>query len=142
MNSLDDGTRPRFSLAALLLIVAVIAVVLALMRSEGTLAEIALVALTTLLMGFVGVGIMYGHGNFRPFCLGALPPLLLAMLYIRSELSWLLAKWLGSPYPTQKIALTDAVNEHIIFIGAAILAALLFGYLCVGFRWLIDRPRP
>src|SRR5215469_2655701 len=116
--------RPQFSIAALLLTVAAVAVVLALMRTTGSPTEIAFVAVTPLLLGFVGVGIFYGQGNCRPFCLGALPPLLLSMSYLRGELnSWLVAKWMGSEHYTSHLLQTQMDSEHIVIMGAAILAA-------------------
>lgn len=137
--------RFQFSLAALLLTVAAVAGVLALMlRPESALTSLGLVGLTLVCMAFVTIELVYGRESVRPFCIGAAFPLLLAFLYIGSTVGGLLddiAVSLGHGRVLDVIDFTAPITVNHI-IGTAILASIALGYLCVGFRWLVDRRQP
>jgi hypothetical protein len=114
--------RPQFSIAALLLTVAAVAVVLALMVQVN---GVAFLALLLALMPLLTIGLIYGQGNLRPFCIGAIFPVgfFLAYAAFRFEIH----------------AFRRSASS---FFWTAILMSIALGYLCVWFRWLIDRPRP
>lgn len=135
----------QFSLAALLLTVAVLAGDLALMVHEESLpAMLVLLGLTLALMSFVAVGALYGRDNVQPFCVGAAFPLLLAFLFTANNAVWLEAHVAGYLGRDNQIEYFNPVPLRAAnrILGNAIPASIAIGYLCVGFRWLIERREP
>ena len=129
--------RFQFSLAALLLTIAAVAVVLALMvRPTPIVATFGLLTLTVVSMAFIAVALVYGCESIRAFCIGAAFPLTMSFGYAVFNMQWLL-----DIEPLSLITRTDP-RQAAHFFGTAILASIALGYLCVVFRWLIDRPRP
>lgn len=83
--------RFQYSLAALLLTVAVVAGDLALiLHAESVVAMLASVGLMLIFMGFIAIELLYGRDNVRPFCIGAAFPLTIAFLNVSFSANFLL----------------------------------------------------
>jgi NhaP-type Na+/H+ and K+/H+ antiporter len=123
---------PQFSIAALLLTIAAVAVVLALMlQVDYRIGTPILLWSTTVYLAFVAIALVYGRDSIRPFCIGATIPI----AYSLAESSCM--GILFNP-PLEGIPGSNTYNptHHL---GTAILLSIALGYLCVGFRWLIER---
>jgi hypothetical protein len=135
--------RFQFSLATLLLTVAAIAVVLALgFRAKSAISTLVLIALMLVSMAFITVTLVYGRDSYRPFCIGAAFPLALSFVYMADNVGYLLDDFGEAFGRGRQLDVVDFVgpitaNETL---GTAILASIVLGYLCVGFRWLIASP--
>lgn len=137
----------QFSLSALLLTVAFVAGVLALMFWVPTeIARIILIVAVVVLSGLGLTGLASG-GTIRTFCIGSLVPLAMMLFFISSDLAALTAI-LTTAEPSylhakgfEAVMVPPLIgNERIPrLLGAGILMSIVLGYLCVGFRWLIER---
>lgn len=127
--------RPRlqFSLAALQLTVLSVAVVLAIFFTPSRLGDSCLAAIVTGLSSLCLVGIGYGDGNVRPFCLGACVPLGLMLLYFGTHLDQVFDLWW---FLTVERSRSLEVRK---MMATSIVGAIALGYLCVGFRRLLRR---
>jgi hypothetical protein len=126
--------RFQFSVATLLSTVTVVAVVLWLMlRVDPRVGEVALLVLTLTCLAFTGVAFLYGRDGGRPFCIGVVVPL----LYSFFEASYM-GLILNVPIPGIPIP-RDVDRREVVFLGSALLLGVTLGYLCVIFRWLIQR---
>jgi hypothetical protein len=130
--------RFQFSVKWLLLTVAAVSVVLAIMlRLRATIAIPVLLGTAYACMAFAVVALAYGKEGVRPFCIGAVVPLVCSLLEVLSNGSQTL--WWSS------IAQADTdiyMETPKRILGTALLASIALGYLCVGFHWLIGSRRP
>ncbi|HVX12141.1 MAG TPA: hypothetical protein VHC22_13250 [Pirellulales bacterium] len=127
----------QFSLAALLLTVAAVAAVLALMFQASV--EIATPAILTIIpasLALLLIGIIYGKRAVRPFCIGAVVPVAMMASYVSHTLQ-LWSQWLLTREPNG-FDFMDA-GTFKTFVGYTLLLSIALGYLCVGFRWLVER---
>jgi hypothetical protein len=135
--------RFQFSLASLLLSVAAVAVVLALgFHAKSAISTLVLLALTLVFMAFITVTLFYGRDSYRPFCIGAAFPLALSFVYMADNVGLLLddiSDAIGRGRLLDVMDFVDPINANEV-LGTSILAGIVLGYLCVGFRWLIARP--
>jgi hypothetical protein len=123
--------------AALLVTVAAVAVVLALtLRVRATVGIPVLLGLTYTGIAFSLVGLASGKDNVRPFCIGAVVPLACALLEVLSNGSQTL--WWNSVAQADTDVYMETPKR---ILGTALLASVAFGYLCVGFRWFLERGR-
>jgi hypothetical protein len=122
--------RPQFSIAALLLTVAVIAIVLALMyQVTPAFASIALIGLILVFLTFITIAFLYARESVRPFCIGAAFPLAFAFVHASSNVGWLfddIAVAMGHSMPLDVVDLTEPVSTNR-FLGTAIMAAIGLG---------------
>lgn len=136
--------RFQFSLAALLLTVAAVAGVLGLMfqvPTEPAYIGFALVIIILLALALTGLA---GSPQLRAFCVGALVPLGLLVYFLAQDL-FVIAFWLEHPFQDYDYSgppLRTADDSLPRFLGVGILLSIALGYLCVGFRWLIERREP
>lgn len=127
----------QFSVATLLSTVTVVAVVLGLMfRVDPDVAELALLVLTLTCLAFAGVAFLCGPDGCRPFCIGVAVPLIYS--FCEASYSGLVLNVAipGIPVPR------GADRRTAIALGSAVLLSAVLGYLCVGFRWLIEWRKP
>jgi len=76
--------------------------------------------------------------------MGALVPLGVALLHLGMNASAFLT-WFADPPPFEYESVlnyTFAHAEYPRFAGACLLASIVLGYVCIGFRWLIERQEP
>jgi hypothetical protein len=134
-------TRLQFSLAALLLTVAAVAVVLALtFQVEQTIAFMSLVLFTFIGSAFSTVALVFGRDGIRAFGIGAAFPLAWALVYLITSGDNAIAMTFGGLLDEYGMMIElDHMRRQV---GLAVLLSIPLGHLCVGFRWLIDRPRP
>ncbi|HUY92381.1 MAG TPA: hypothetical protein VMV10_26805 [Pirellulales bacterium] len=125
------GFRIQFSLAALQLTVASVAVVLAIFLAPSRLGDACLAIMIVCLSAFCLVGIAYGSGNVRPFCLGASVPLGLVLLYFGTHLDQIFDMWWFITVERSRAL------EFRKMLATAIIGGIVLGYLCVGFRRLL-----
>jgi hypothetical protein len=131
----------QFSLAALLLTVAVVAGDLALMTQVPTEPAyvsffVTIIALTA--FALIGLG---GPPGLRAFCIGALVPLGVLVYFLAQDLG-VIAFWLEHPfqgYDYSGIPPRTHVDSFPRLLGVGVLMSIVLGYLCVGFRWLIEK---
>ena len=133
----------QFSLAALLLTVAVVAGVLALMLEVPRLAAVSsLVAVVVVLLALLTTAAVYGSHAWRPFCIGAAFPLALLFLWAGLNVGSLFIEWnerfLDQSSPYQR----PISYDYQYLLGSTILGSILLGYVCLGFRWLIEMREP
>ena len=137
----------QFSLAALLLTVAAVAGVLALMlRVPPGAAFLSFAGIIPILtaLALTGLG---GRPGLRAFCIGALVPLGLTLYSEAQNLNWMAFRFARLVSPANGMGLgcglggAGIVDEGAFskLFGVAILMNTASGYLCVGFRWLIER---
>ena len=139
----------QFSLAALMLTVAVVAGDLALMLYVQPEAARLVLVLTIVAMSAFGlIGVLHGRPALHAFCVGALVPLGIMLIFLAVNLEGLLRLSLDSLSGTETTASGEgeawsllALSDHRIsrLFGIGILTSVALGYLCVGFRWLIER---
>lgn len=122
----------QFSLAALQLNVAAVAVVLAVFLVPSQLGDALLVAIVICLSSLCLVGAACGGGDVRAFCLGASVPLGLMLLYFGTHLELL--------FETEWFMSAEGNRMHVVrkTIAMLIIGAIALGYLGVGFRRLIE----
>lgn len=133
----NDMGRPQLSVTSLLLTVAGICLALALMfHGDHVITSTALFALVVTGLAFCVIGIIYGRESLRPFVIGAAFPLVLSLAWFvqhgTSPISSIEARIYGIEH--------YLVSERL-HLGGGILSGIALGYLCVGFRWLIERHR-
>jgi len=141
--------RFQFSLAALLLTIAAVAGVLTLMFHAPTEPACAiLIAAAVMLSGLALTGLAHGRAIFHTFCLGAILPLGCLLIFIATNMAGV-ANWLLDDQQQKLHAGLEIWTYPIIdnpavvrLLGVGILASIALGYLCVGFRWLIERREP
>jgi Na+/H+ antiporter NhaB len=120
----------QFTLRILLLTVAADAVVLALMfQVPFEVAQPTLIGLLLIASALAITGLTYGDTTIRPFCIGAILPLSMMLVYFTAVCAHV---GLYNLFPS-----ADRRNYY----GGTLLAAIGLGYLCIGFRWLIERER-
>lgn len=126
--------RPQLSVTSLLLTVAGIYLALALMfQGDHVITSTALFALVVTGLAFCVIGIIYGRESLRPFVIGAAFPLLAWFLqHGTSPISSVEARMYGIEH--------HLVSERL-HLGGGILSGIALGYLCIGFRWLIERHK-
>lgn len=136
--------RFQFSLAALLLTVAAVASLLWLIiEVPPDLARIISVATVVVLSALGITGTVSGQPSFRAFCIGALVPLAMMLLFIATNLGGLINVFAGNERlntynnPTYVPSIDLSVAPRFFAVG--ILLSIALGYLCVGFRRLIER---
>lgn len=141
--------RLQFTLGALLLTVAAVSLVLALMfHVPPAWGCVALIVLMLAFLALITVAFRYGSEGIRPFCIGAVFPLMFALIHAANDIGYLfddMAYALRPPMlPGMGMGNSDVRHptETNFLIGSAILMAIALGYLCVGFRWLIEREPP
>lgn len=130
----------QFSIAALLLTIAVAAGDLALMRrADSAYALLAQFGLMFVFLAFIAIALVYGRDNIRPFCIGAAFPLAMAFLNVGFALELCvipIRQSLG--HATGRLLLVkDPITANLI-VGTALLASIALGLLCVVLRWLIE----
>jgi hypothetical protein len=137
--------RPQFSLRILILAFTVIAVVLGLMFQAPV--PVASPALLTLVIVFAALALT-GTTARRPFlcayCTGALVPLGVVLAHLGVNASSLLSGFNEPPEFAYESILGYAFGypSYPLFAGACLLASIVIGYLCVWFRWFIERVSP
>jgi hypothetical protein len=138
--------RFQFSLTALLLTVAAVAGVLALMfRVPTEIACATLIAIVLVFSGLALTGLAHGQAVLQTFCLGAVVPLGSLLLFVTMNMASV-ANWFLSGIQQQNLSgIVEIWTYPIIenpavskLLGVGILASIALGYLCVGFRWLIE----
>ncbi len=134
----------QFSLAAMLLTVAAIAGVLALMFQVPTEpARIALIVAVFGLSALAITGIINGQPALKTFCVGASVPLAIMLLFIAINFGGLVNSYASIEQINTYYALNapSPLTFPMIpkFFGIGIIMGIALGYLCVGFRWLIER---
>lgn len=134
--------KPQVSLAVLLLTVAAVAVALELMfQVPNDAARIVLVGLVPIASLFAITGLLYGSPTMRTFCVGALVPLGMMLVFVTINLPEVML-------PAHSITGGGRPGTYFLLaqvstcLGSGFLASIAFGYLCVWLRWLIERPRP
>lgn len=141
--------QPQFSLAALLLTIAVISVVAAVMfQVPAVPATVILLALVLVLTSFALCGVAYGSPSFKAFCIGALPPLVVMLAFVATNTVATLEPMVLAGTEVD----IDAKDRTAIpgtpsFYGTGLLASLTIGYICVCFRSVLSEqehlpPRP
>lgn len=134
----------QFSLAALLLTVAVVAGDLALMTqvpTEPAYVGFFVTIITLTAFALIGLG---GSPCMRAFCIGALVPLGVLVYFLAQDFRSI-AFWLEHPfedYDYGGAALGIHLKSLPRLLGAGVLLSITVGYLCVGFRWLIVTREP
>jgi hypothetical protein len=121
--------RLQFTLRILLLTVAADAIVLALMfQVPLDVAQPTLIGLVLVTSALAITGLAHGDTTIRPFCIGAIVPLSMMLVYITAK------------SVRFSISLVfSSVNDFRYCYGGVLLGAVALGYLCVAFRWLIER---
>ena len=139
----------QFSLAALLLTVAAIAGVLALMFRVPTIpARGTLIVVIYVLSALVLTGFAFGQPALRAYCIGAIVPLASLLFFISPHLAGLLVLLASdnenatAPFDMTFLELLFVAPGVQRLLGVGILMSIASGYLCVGFRWLIERREP
>lgn len=138
----------QFSLAALLLTIAVVANVLWLIiEAPPDLARMLSIAAIVVLAALSITGTISGRAMLRTFCVGALVPLAMMLLFIATNLGDLINVFAGNERLNTynnpayvPLPITFSVAPR--FFGVGILLSVALGYLCVGFRWLIETREP
>ncbi|HWB08696.1 MAG TPA: hypothetical protein VG826_05715 [Pirellulales bacterium] len=137
--------RLQFSLSALLSTVAAVAVLLALMfQVPIDVAAKTLVLLQMVATAFVVTCLAFGRSpTLQAFCVGALVPLGVMTAWLTMNLSALTA-WFGyERMRYQEAYFSSFGNDGFARLyGVGIILSIALGYLCVGFRWFIERERP
>jgi hypothetical protein len=147
MNAPYGGPRGRlqFSIRLLLLTVAAVAVVLGLMfQAPLKVASPALLVLVIMFSALALTGATAGRPFLCAYCVGVLVPLGVALFHLAINASSLMSGFDDPPPFAYESVLgyTFAYPAYPRFAGACLLGSIALGYLCVGFRWLIERPRP
>jgi hypothetical protein len=137
-------SRPQFSIAALLLTIAAVAVDLALMLRVPTrtaFVSFSVIVIVSTALALTGLG---GRPQLRAFCIGALVPLSLLLYFVGIEGLFDIADWLEQLLSNAGRAADETGDAHRMgnprftkLFGVGILLSIALGYLCVGFRWLI-----
>jgi hypothetical protein len=138
------AARFQFSIRLLLLTVAAVAVVLALMfQVPFDTASRTLVALVPVVSAFAITGLAFGSSGMRSFCIGASVPLAMMLIFVTTNLHefryWLHGLDLDEPILAFPATLSPDCQN---LLGGGLLASVALGYLCVGFRLLIERKEP
>lgn len=122
--------RFQFSVRALFVTIAAVAVVLALMfQIPLEAARPTLVLLIPTGSALAITGIVYGRATARPFCIGALVPLSVMLVY-------------GTAISARTGIYQMFVGDQREYLGGTLLAAIVLGYLCVAFAWQIEPQQP
>lgn len=130
--------RFQFSIRLLLLTVAAVAVVLALtFQVEQTIAFMSLTALTFAGSAIATTALVFGRDGVRTFAIGAAFPLAWSLFYLTTSGSEALAMVFGG---LDQYAMMIELGHMRRQIGLAVILSIPLGYLCVVFRWIIDRP--
>lgn len=123
--------RFQFSLAALLLTVAVVAGDLALMFQVASKpAQVVLIFFVIALTALGLTGAINGPPTWRTFCIGALVPLGIMVVKIATSIN----AFIGN-----LATFSTAVAGYNQFFGYGILASIAIGYLCVAAQWVTTR---
>jgi hypothetical protein len=135
-------TRWFAGAAALLLTAFVTASVSSLMNAKyPAIGAASLVAFALVLSPLLAIGLVFGRGKFRAFCIGAALPALAALLAATSTLESLFK---NLP-PTWPPSISDFDEQTLIEanrrLGTSFLAGVGFGYFCVMVVWLAERLR-
>ncbi len=133
-----DAAPPKmqFSLRTLLLLpVAVACALAALFTKPPSVAVVELLLIAFLLPAALTATIVYGKGYTRAFCIGALFPAGALFLFSVMEFYGVLSSIFVMPGMDLNV-----LRQLQCSFDGAWLAAVLCGCLCVGLRWLLQRP--
>lgn len=125
--------KMQFSLRTLLLLPVIAACVLSLFFGKPpNLIAMELALVTLILPAVLTTIVVYGQGYKRAFCIGALAPT--GVLYLWSTYLLLTFTLYRGP-----------VDDQIFpafrwFYGLGWIAAIVSGFICMGFRWILERP--
>lgn len=134
--------KPQFSIRLLLVTIAAVAVVLALMfHAPVMVASPALIALLIVCSALALTGAMAGRPLLCSYCVGALVPMGVALFHLAMNSGAFLHLFDELPPFEYESVLpyTFAHAEYPKWLGVCLLASIAIGYLCVAFRWLIER---
>lgn len=131
----------QFSLSSLLLTVSGVAIVLAIALHLPTVpATIALLIAALLLSCVALCGVMYGSNHFRAFCIGAMPPLAIIIIFVGTNTvattDPLVVVGTEISFPAQD---NTALPGTPLFYFTGILASIVSGYGAICLRWWLLR---
>lgn len=136
--------KPQVSIAALLLTIAAVAGILTLMfQAPVKIGTPTMVSAVPVALALLLIGITYGKGTVRPFCIGAVVPVAMMCGYVTTNLSYLKI-WLtggGLRYfgPSGTGPQLPLFKDDLLKVfGGLFLTSIALGYLCLLFRWFVD----
>lgn len=131
----------QFSLSSLLLTIFGVAAVLAIpLQLPIVPATIALLIAALLLSCVALCGTVYGSGHFRAFCIGAMPPLAIMIIFIGTNT-------VATTDPLVVVGTEISLPAHDntalpgtpLFYVTGILASIVSGYVAICVRWWLLR---
>lgn len=138
---MSEQTGVRFTLLTMFVVTGFVAVAMAVLFAfPDVWATVALIALLQIVPAVLTVGLVWGNSNLRAFCLGALFPTVLTLLFCASV--WVLFVLVESSHePAARIAggLEHYADGHRIVAAVSWLCALLMGVITLSVRHAIAR---
>ena len=130
-------TPPQFSLRTMFVVTTSLAVVLPLLLTAPLQVRVICSGVLVIMLPVVlTTALVYGHGYYRTFCIGALIPAGLTAMPVGS--SWL---FIASMQQSLDPFFGDTPYAPAIYVAVDFLASLLAGLVAILVRWLIERPK-